>query len=135
LEPIAKEHPVRTTTLVTSWEQARDAIANGYPVAICSDQGFNDERDEQGFLHTIRKPWYHCMLLAGIDTMSRRQGGLLINSWGSNWVDGPTRWEQPAGSFWVESDVIDSMLKKEDSFALSNYKGYPGQNNLDYRLY
>lgn len=135
LEPLAKEHPVRTTTLITSWEQARDAIANGYPVAICSDQGFGDKnirRDKDGFLEPDGE-WFHCMLLAGIDTMSRRQGGLLINSWGPNWVDGPTRWNQPAGSFWAEPDVIDSMLKQEDSFALSNYKGYPGQNNLDYR--
>jgi hypothetical protein len=134
LEPVAKEHPVRTTTLVTSWEQARDAIANGYPVVLCSNQGFDKTRDDQGFL-TPRGKWYHCMLLAGIDTISKRHGGLIINSWGENWVDGPTQWEQPSGSFWAEPDVIDSMLKQEDSFALSNYKGYPGQNNLDYRLY
>ncbi len=137
LEPLAKEHPVQTTTLVTGWEQARDAVANGYPVVICSDQGFgkkNFTRDEQGFL-APSGTWYHCMLLAGIDTLSERHGGLIINSWGGNWLDGPTRWDQPEGSFWVEPDVIDSMLKQEDSFAISNYKGYPGQNNLDYRLY
>jgi hypothetical protein len=134
LEPIAKEHPIRTTTLITSWEQARDAVANGYPVAVCSNQGFEDTRDKDGFL-APDGTWFHCMLLAGIDTLSARHGGLLINSWGSNWVDGPTRWNQPAGSFWAEPDVIDSMLKQEDSFALSNYKGYPGQNNLDYQLY
>ena len=134
LEPIAKQHPVRTTTLVTSWEQARDAIANGYPVVLCSNRGFNSTRDEDGFLHPDGK-WFHCMLLAGIDTLSRRQGGLIINSWGTNWIDGPTRWNQPAGSFWAEPDVINDMLEQEDSFALSNYKGYPGQNNLDYQLF
>jgi len=134
LEPIAKEHPVRTTTLVTRWEQARDAIANGYPVVVCSSRGFTDIRDDMGFL-APKGTWYHCMLLAGIDTLSKRQGGLLINSWGPNWVDGPIRWNQPAGSFWADPEVIDEMLKEGDSFALSNYKGYPAQIDLDYRLY
>lgn len=134
LEIVAREHPVRTTTLATSWEQARDAVANGYPVVICSNRGFNNTRDDLGFLEPQGK-WFHCMLLAGIDTLSNRHGGLIINSWGENWVNGPTQWGQPRGSFWADADVIDSMLKQEDSFALSNYKGYPGQNNLDYRLY
>lgn len=134
LEAIAKEHPVRTTTLITTWEQARDAVANGYPVVVCSDQGFEDERDNQGFARA-RGTWYHCMLLAGIDTVSSRKGGLICNSWGPDWIGGPTRFDQPAGSFWADAEVIHKMLQQQDSFALSQYKGYPGQNNLDYKLY
>lgn len=133
LEPIAKQHPVLTTTLATKWEQARDAVANGYPVAVCSSMGFKSERDRDGFL-TPQGKWYHALLLAGIDDKSRRKGGLLINSWGKGWVSGPTQFDQPDGSFWVDKDDLEEMLKQEDSFVLSAYNGYPKQD-LDYRLY
>ena len=74
------------------------------------------------------------MLLAGIDDTGRRPGGLFINSWGNDWITGPTRLDQPAGSFWAEADTIDDMLQQGDSFAMSSYVGYPRQN-LDYQLY
>lgn len=133
LEPIIKKHPVKTTTLVTNWKQARDAVCNGYPVVVCSNVGFNSKRDRQGFA-TQYGTWYHSILLAGIDDIGQRPGGLMINSWGANWIKGPTRLDQPLGSFWADADVIDSMLSQNDSFALSNYIGYP-RRNLDYKLY
>lgn len=138
LEALCKKHPVRTVTLVKSWEEARDAIYNGYPVSICSDQGFKEtERDKDGFAepkYGRMKKWYHSMILAGFDDSNKRPGGLFINSWGSDWITGPTRFGQPKGSFWADAKVIDSMLKYEDSFAMSNYIGYPRQH-LDYKLY
>lgn len=133
LEAIAKLHPVQTTALVTTWNQACDAISNGYPVIVCSDQGFESTRDKQGFARP-KGTWYHSMLLAGIDTLNPREGGLFCNSW-SVWNKGPKRFNQPEGSFWADADIIHSMLQKQDSFAISNYKGYPRQDHLDYRLY
>lgn len=135
LESIARKHPVRTATLVSTWDEAVAAVANGYPVTLCSSQGFNDNRprDNQGFLQP-GGTWYHAMLLAGIDTISDRPGGLIINSWGSDWVSGPTRFGQPVGSFWADAETIDGMLRMGDSHALSNYKGYPPQH-LDYQLF
>lgn len=136
LEAVAKQHPIRTTSLVTNWEEAVAAVANGYPVTVCSNQGFDDERgrDSQGFLRPSRWPWYHAMLLAGVDTISSRPGGLLLNSWGDDWTQGPTRLNQPPSSFWVDAAILDGMFKMGDSHALSNYVGYP-QQHLDYRLY
>ena len=69
-----------------------------------------------------------------MDDTGSRPGGLLVNSWGTDWISGPTRLDQPGGSFWADADVIDGMLSQEDSFAMSNYIGYPRQN-LDYKLY
>jgi len=133
LEPIAKRHPIKTITLVTSWEQARDALYNGYPVVICSNQGFRKERDADGFARR-RGRWFHSLLMAGMDDSNRRPGGLLINSWGTDWISGPTRLGQPVGSFWADANTIDKMLKQGDSFAMSNYAGYP-RRNLDYKMY
>ena len=133
LEPFAKKHPVKTITLVTGWEEARDAIYNGYPVAIASNYGFRSKRDSEGFAKK-KGTWWHCMLMIGMDDTGSRPGGLIINSWGPNWISGPTKLDQPAGSFWVDANTIDGMLSQEDSFAMSNYVGYPRQN-LNYNLY
>ena len=83
LEPLCKLHPVGYTALVNSWEEARDCIANGFPVVLCSGQGFrtNSGRDRDGFL-TPGGRWMHAMLLAGVDDKFSRPGGLIINSWG-----------------------------------------------------
>lgn len=132
LEPIADEHPIQTTALVTSYEEARDAIANGYPVVVCSNQGFAMKRDSEGFARPQGR-WAHCMLFASVDDEYKRPGLLCINSWGEHWIDGPKRHNQPEGSFWVDADAADKMLKQQDSYALSNFKGYPAQeinNNL-----
>jgi hypothetical protein len=132
LEPLCRIHPVGCVTLVRSWDEARDCIYNGYPIALCSSQGFNTRhgRDENGFLNPSRRPWMHCMCLAGIDDNFSRPGGLIINSWGSKWISGPKRHNQPDGSFWADASVIDRMCKQGDSIALSCYAGYPRQDYI-----
>lgn len=126
LEPIAKQFPVRTVSLVTTYEQARDSIANGYPVPVCSMQGFSSTRDSEGFAKP-QGQWAHCMLFMAVDDSHRRPGLLCMNSWGPNWISGPTRHDQPPGSFWVDADVCNRMLRGQDSFAISNFAGYPAR--------
>ncbi len=135
LEPLCKLHPVRTCTLVNSYEECRDSIANGYPVIMCSNLGFNDERDSEGFLRRGRKPWYHAMAITGIDDAYRRPGALVQNSWGPNNPTGPTRHDQPDGSFWADAEVIDAGMRQGDSIAISDYVGYPRVNVPDYILW
>lgn len=135
LEVVSKPHPVRSVTLVKGWSDACDLIANGYPVILCSNVGFNMTADRDGFLPRGREPWYHSMLLWGIDTLSSRNGGCIANSWGSTWLSGPSHaLGTPPGCFWADAEVIDSMLKQGDSYAISQYVGYPRQN-IDYRFY
>jgi hypothetical protein len=134
LEPQCREHPVKTTSLVRSYNEARDSIANGYPVPACSGIGFDGQprRDSDGFLRR-NGTWQHCMLFAAVDDDYKRPGLLCINSWGPNWVTGPKRHDQPEGSFWVDADTVDIMLREGDSFAISGYLGYPAQE-LEYML-
>lgn len=130
LEPIADEHPVKTCSMVTTYEQARDAIANGYPVPVCSMQGFTSTRDREGFAKASGQ-WAHCMAFVSVDDSGNRPGLLCVNSWGPDWISGPKRHDQPEGSFWVDADVCDRMLRGQDSYAISNFEGYPSQD-LDY---
>jgi len=138
LEPIAKLHPVRTIALVNTFDEACDAIANGYPVTLCSNVGFGMSseywvRDRDGFLRR-RGLWGHAMLGIGFDRKYRRRGICIQNSWG-NWVTGPTRHNQPAGSFWCDEETINSMLAQGDCHALSGYVGYPRVDIPDYEIW
>ena len=132
LEPRMRENPIRTTSLITSYEDARDAIANGYPVAVCSNQGFQSKRDSEGFARPSGS-WSHCMVFIAVDDRHRRPGLLCQNSWGPNWITGPKRHGQPDGSFWADADIADKMLRvKPDSYSLSGFVGYPARE-LDHR--
>jgi hypothetical protein len=134
LEPTAREHRVRTVSLVQSYEEARDAICNGYPVPVCSMQGFKSRRDNDGFARPEGQ-WAHCMLFCGADDKSGRPGLLCLNSWGSDWIQGPKRHDQPDGSFWVDAQTCTKMLRSGDSYALSGYEGYPAQETDIDHLY
>lgn len=140
LEPLCKLHPVKTAALVKTYEECRDAIVNGYPVAVCSNVGFGTSsnqwvRDSQGFLRRKREPWYHCMAILGVDDTPGRPGCLVFNSWGPKWCTGPVRLDQPFSTFWVDAETIDAMMRQGDSFALSSYVGYPGLSVPSYVIW
>jgi hypothetical protein len=153
LEGIAREHPVKNYTKILDWRTAFDALYMGQPIILCSSYAFHDVRDKDGFAKpylgsqrwkktfgrrgywvNYRKRWYHCILLAGFKD-DERPGGLLINSWGPDWITGPRTFGQPEGSFWVDAEYLDLMFNEWDScFALSAYVGHP-QKMLNHKLY
>lgn len=139
LEPLCKLHPVKTTAIVRSYEEGRDAIFNGYPVVVCSNVGFGDSsrewvRDSQGFLRRKRAPWYHCQAILAVDDTPTRPGALVFNSWGPKWITGPVR-DQPFSTYWVDADTVTAMLSQGDSFALSSYVGYPSLSVPSYVIW
>lgn len=126
LEPDARLHPVQTVSLVRSFTEARAAIAHGYPVAVCSDQGFTLERDADGFC-LPRGRWGHCMCFIGV-TNGRRPGLCCLQSWGPNVPTGPMGLgDPPPWSFWVDAEIADRMLAEGDSWALSAFVGFPAR--------
>lgn len=118
-------HRVGTVSLVQTYAELEDAIANGYPVPICSNQGFSLERDADGFCDP-RGVWNHCMLIIGTRS-DGRPGACLLQSWGPDAPSGPRSLDQPGSSFWVDRDVVGRMLAQQDSWALSRFDGYPAQ--------
>ncbi|SFH97275.1 hypothetical protein [Planctomicrobium piriforme] len=134
LEQIADEHPIQQTALVNTYEQARDAIFNGYPVPVCSNQGFTAKRDNDGFCRPSGS-WSHCMCFIAADDSFGRPGLLCDNSsWGATYFSGPKRHEQPDGTFWVDADTCNKMLRQNDSFAVSGFKGFP-KRNIDWSIW
>ncbi len=126
---LATAHKVRTASLVTKYEELEDALANGYPVTVCSDQGFTIERDDDGFC-AAEGNWGHCMLIVGVRA-DDRPGACIFQSWGSDCPTGPLALDQPPNSFWADREVVASMLAMEDSWAISNFDGYPLQSLPD----
>ncbi len=126
LEPIAKQHPVRSASNVRNWDECRAAIRNGYPVAVCSSQGFTMHRDADGFCRASGT-WAHCMAIVGIRG-GPRSGAFLLNSWGPNAHTGPRGLGDPSpAGFWADSTILDRMLKQGDSWSFSNAVGFPAR--------
>jgi len=128
---------IKTTSLVTDFETAYRLIKNGYPVPVCSNQGFTDggrgvgQRDSEGFCRP-RGTWYHAMLFFGAKK-GNRPGLCCLQSWGKDTPRGPLlNPNQPNNSFWVDADVADSMLKQRDSFTLSTFDNYEAQGLIDW---
>jgi hypothetical protein len=125
VESKAKDHKVLTTSLVASWSDLEDALANGYPVTVCSNQGFTMERDQQGFC-SPQGSWSHCMLIVGVRA-DNRSGACIFQSWGSQTPSGPLDLDQPPNSFWADRDVVEQMISMQDTWSLSSFVGYPSQ--------
>ena len=124
LEPFAAKHKVSSVALVTDFEQAAKAIQNGYPVAVCSMRGFSMTLRD-GYLSPMGS-WAHCMMFAGV-RWNPKPALLCVNSWGDCYTGSvdpklPAQFQRSAG--WVEAATCTSMLKGEDSFALSGYSGF-----------
>ena len=115
---VAKASPYRlgSAALVSTWNELVAALGNGYPVTICTEQGFKLQRDPDGFC-AASGTWGHCMLIAGV--RFDREGACIIQSWGPDQPAGPTALDQPSFSFWAERDVIERILGEGDSWALS----------------
>jgi hypothetical protein len=125
----SKEHPVKGCALVKSWADVKRAVQQGYPVAVCSDQGFTMQRDAHGRCRP-QGTWAHCMAIIGVRsaTPGVAEGGFILNSWGDNAHTGPV-WpaDMPVAGFWADAKVIEGMVRQGDSFALADVVGFPAR--------
>lgn len=128
LEDDAREHLVKTVSLVRTVEELSQAIRSGFPVAVCSNQGFTTKRDSKGFCHP-RGSWAHCMEIEGEITSDGDLSFVIAQSWGPNSPSGPrSDYELPVNCFRVHADVIGRMLAVGDSFSISGFEGYEPLN-------
>lgn len=128
----ASRHQVQTISLIQSWQQARDCIANGFGVAVCSDVGFRHTRSQEG-VSTPSGVWHHAMAwTAADDTRPGDCRFLVQNSWGHNWISGPRVHDQPEGSFWITQSVAQRMLAQGGAWAVSNVNGFPRRELKDW---
>jgi hypothetical protein len=129
---LANDHQIATVSLVKTIEEARDALANGYGLAVCSNVGFSNKRDKNGIAR-VSGSWAHAMAWIACDDTGSEPLFLVQNSWGK-WNDGghPEWGPIPDGSFLITADVAQGMLSQNGSYAFSNFNGFPVQKLPDY---
>jgi hypothetical protein len=128
----ANDHQIKTVSLVRTIEEARDALANGYGLAVCSNYGFSNKRDKKGIAN-VSGNWAHAMAWIACDDTGSEPLFLVQNSWGK-WNDGghPDWGSIPDGSFLIRAEVAAGMLAANGSYAFSNFDGFPLQKLPSY---
>ena len=130
LKPLADLYKSPGYHKVTSWEELRGAISQGYPVIIGSNVSFGPRsgqvKDRDG---SLRRRWWgkwnHAMVFIGVDDRaSSNKGALLMNSWGDHWVSGPKRFkDEPNGCFWASKDAVERMIAQGDCYVILPIQG------------
>jgi len=129
----AKKHQVKTISMITTVQEARDAIANGYAISVCSGYGFSSRRDSNGIAKR-GSGWSHAMAWIACDDTGKRFKETLFlvqNSWG-RWNSGPKVHNQPEGSFWIRERDARGMLAQKGSWVFSDVDGFPAKNLPNY---
>lgn len=130
----ARKHQVKTISMITTVEEARDALANGYGISVCSGYGFSSRRDAKGIAKKSGG-WAHAMAwIACDDTRERYKETLFLvqNSWGK-WNSGPKVHGQPDGSFWIrEKDARGMLAGNWGSWVFSDVDGFPARDLPNY---
>lgn len=131
LEPVAREHPVKYAEMTDTKDKILTALYNLYGIAVCSDQGFTMQRDQNGMCKP-QGSWSHCLAAVGIAMLKGKRLVVPIQqSWGDN-PTGPDEVELesgrkvklPEGVFFIDFDVFLSMCRQQDSFAAAGPEGF-----------
>lgn len=135
---IGRDHLVRTTTVLDSYEELRDMLANGYGASSCGGESFSAQRDENGVSRRTPKGWAHAMAYIAVDdrpeiiTIYKEPLICVQNSWGQ-WNDGSRKIygysiEIPEGAFWARW----SDIKNREMIAFSSVAGWPPRTLPDF---
>jgi hypothetical protein len=129
---VAKEFCVRSTAVCKTYADVRDALANGYPVTIASNVGFQMQPVVRDGKHWGKRAgnWNHQMCLIGIDDTAKSPfdgktgAAYCLNSWGDS-AHGQPADDAPPGGFWIDRTTIERIVGQGDSWAYSNFDGFP----------
>ena len=124
----AQKHQVQTISNIRTVEEARDALANGYAISVCSGYGFSSRRDSNGIAKRSGG-WSHAMCWTACDDSRDRLNETLFliqNSWGI-WNSGPRVHDQPEGSFWIREKDARGMLSGGGAWVFSDVDGFPAR--------
>lgn len=131
---------IQNATVVTTWEQARDMLAQGYAISTCGGESWSYNRDANGVCSRTNQGWAHAISVIAADDrdeVRKKYGsGLLLfaNSWGEYLSGGRriygTDLEIPPGCFWSRwSDCANRSM-----IAFSTGKGWAANPLPDWGL-
>lgn len=129
---IASRHKVKTVALLKTTDQARDALCNFYGCSVASNWGNPGNkytRQDGRWVAQRTGRWAHQMCLDAYDgsAPSGKKYFHLTNSWPKNQHPAPID-DSPPGGFWVEEPDLAFILAQNDSYAYSDFEGFPARN-------
>jgi hypothetical protein len=128
LNKIASKNKAMRVFSCKSIAEARSALALGFGISMCSGYGFDSTRNQDGLCEQ-KGGWSHAMAWIGVDDSDyahQKYGGplfLVQNSWGA-WNNGPRKYEQPVGSFFIRPQVAEKMIKAGGGWITAAVRGY-----------
>lgn len=125
-----KDRRLAAYVKITDTKQAMNLLNNGYPISVCSNQGFSMSRDANGVCQA-QGNWGHCMCIIGGFLVSGQLIFVIMQSWGQNVPSGPTIKRMPDNSFGANENVVARMFRAGDSYALTSVPGFPA-NDLNF---
>jgi hypothetical protein len=123
----ARNNLLQQYAQVRSTKECINSLFNGYPVTVCSNQGFTLQRNSDGICEA-QGTWGHCMLIIGAYLVRGELIFVILQSWGKNVPSGPTVKDMPDNSFGARERVLARMLAANDSYSLSAVQGFPKQD-------
>lgn len=126
---IGARHLIKTAARLRNSDEAKAALANGYPITIASMFGTRGARATGSPAVQLAEwddRWAHQMSCHAF--WEHPSLGLIfyiLNQWGSGAHPAPLQGEPPGG-FWVRASTFDMMLSDE-GFAFSAFNGFPAR--------
>ena len=138
LIPLEKEHQVLQFTPINSYEEGNPFIRQGCTIVDGSNQGFTMSRDKDGFCRP-QGSWAHCTRFRG-RRMGKKPGWAYGQSWGPGMPGGPLtvtlddgrELDLPEGTFFVDPDTINAMIRQGEFYAVSNLSAFELLDNKVY---
>lgn len=107
-----------------------EAVSNYYACTIASDWGgqMRPAVVDGALLNRRVTTWFHQMSIIG-RWRHKTLGKLfyVLNSWGPN-THGKCPSGAPPGGFWITEKDMDYIAKQGETFAFSQFQGFPAQN-------
>lgn len=133
---LASKYKLKTAAQVTTWQEARDSICNGYPCTVAGV--FNPSSIKQQYGRWVAdwavfpKGGGHQMCIDGFDGAGPVPLFHMTNSWGDTAHPKPAD-GSPPGGFWVTASTVDRLCKNGQVFTVSLFDGFPAQD-LDFTV-
>ena len=138
---IGKKYIVKTAARITSVEEAKAALINGYPLTCASNWGGEMNPKVQGkdpktsiLLNRRVTTWGHQMCCLGWMMHPEFKDVFYIqNSWGNSFQGSPKNFDETDGGFWISAKDMQWIIKDGEVFAISNFAGFPARK-LDWYI-
>lgn len=128
----SRKYTLQSAARIKSWQDAKAALINGYPLTCASNWGGEMNPSIKGnpavILNRRVTQWGHQMCcLAWVDHPELKDIFWIQNSWGVCHGKSPGNYHEPEGGFWITAKDMQWICDDGEVFSLSNFEGFPAQ--------